>query len=294
MVGFAIPGMYELSQLNFNLLYLLKNREECFYPNIKIEAVYGNPQFCIWDGGRIFCQYKYSSLEEINFVINRYNKEYNIPIRYIFTNPKLEEQHYYDRFCNKIVELGNYYHNEIVINDNNLMFYLKKHYNNYKYISSTTKCIQNKDLLLKELDDDNFYLVCLDYNFNSNLKFLESFTEKQKEKSELLVNAICPPGCQYRKIHYDLNGISHINYGKYYTMSYCGVREESLSNTVKNYKNNLSYKQIVDSYIPLDFYHYKLEGRTWDELTLALTYCDYFVKPEFQKEILLELVKGKY
>ena len=97
-----------------------------FYPNIKIDAVYGNPQFCIWDGGRVFQQYRHGSIEEISFIIDKYNNEYDIPIRYIFTNPLLKEEHYHDRFCNKIVEIGNNYHNEIVINDNNLMFYLKQ------------------------------------------------------------------------------------------------------------------------------------------------------------------------
>ena len=136
MIGFAIPGMYELSQLNFNLLFLLKYKNYYFHSNIKIDAVYGNPQFCIWDGGRVFSQYRHSSLEEINFIIDKYNNKYSIPIRYIFTNPVLKEEHYHDRFCNKMVELGNNYHNEIVVNDDKLMIYLKQYYNNYNFISS--------------------------------------------------------------------------------------------------------------------------------------------------------------
>ena len=294
MIGFAIPGMYELSHLNFNLLYLLKYKNYYFYPNIKIDAVYGNPQFCIWDGGRVFQQYRHGSIEEISFIIDKYNNEYDIPIRYIFTNPLLKEEHYHDRFCNKIVEIGNNYHNEIVINDNNLMFYLKQIYHNYNFISSTTKCIQKKDLLLQELENENFNLVCLDYNFNSNLDFLKTFTEKQKEKSELLVNAICPPGCHHRKEHYNLNGLSHLNYGKTYKMSYCGIQEYPLTNSVKNYKNNLSYDDITNFYEPLGFQHYKLEGRTWDELTLALTYCYYFIKDEFHDEAITYLLNGEY
>ena len=291
MIKYAIPGMYELRQLNFNLLYLLQNNPEYFYDNIQIEIAYGNPQFCIWDGGRIFTEYNHATLEEIESTIYKYNNIYNIPIRYVFTNPVLKEEHFEDRFCNKIMEIGNYYHNEVVCNNDKLMSFLKNKYDNYKFVSSTTKCILNKEELFNEFDKEDYKLVCLDYNFNSNIEFLNSFTEEQKEKTELLINAICPPGCQYRKEHYKLNGLSHLNYGKHYKMRHCGINNGEVSLNVKNYVNNLSYENITQNYEPIGFKHFKLEGRTWNELSLALTYTYYMVKPEYRDEVMVRLLE---
>ena len=58
----------------------------CFYDNVKINAVYGNFPFCIFEGGRIFQTYNQCSLEEVEYIKNKYN-DLNIPIRLIFTSP---------------------------------------------------------------------------------------------------------------------------------------------------------------------------------------------------------------
>ena len=65
MIKYAIPGMYELANLNFKLLDLKTTNPECFYNDIEIEISYGNPQFCIWDGGRVFSSYKQASIDII-------------------------------------------------------------------------------------------------------------------------------------------------------------------------------------------------------------------------------------
>ena len=81
MIKYAIPGMYELANLNFKLLDLKTTNPECFYNDIEIEISYGNPQFCIWDGGRVVSSYKQASIDIIKNRIDTYNNKYNIPIR---------------------------------------------------------------------------------------------------------------------------------------------------------------------------------------------------------------------
>lgn len=216
MIKYAIPGMYELKDVNFKLLELMKNCKHMFYDDIEVEIVYGNFQFCIWDGGRIFSNYKHTTAEEIAHTLKVYNENFNIPVRYVFTNCALESKHYYNRFCNKIMELGNNYHNEVVLSDENLLDYLQENYTSYKFVSSTTKCLTNFDLAKQELAKDKFKLVCLDYNLNHNIKELEKFTPEEKAKTEFLINAICHPGCVERKDHYYLNSYSHLQRGKRY------------------------------------------------------------------------------
>lgn len=195
MIKYAVPGMYEHATLYFNLLDLMRSQPQYFYDDVEIEVAFGNPQFCVWDGGRIFHHYNQATKEEITDILYTYNNEFNIPARFIFTNCCLTEKDYHNRFGNLLMEWGSYGPNEVVLADDNFMQYLKEKYPNYRYISSTTKCLTSPEQAREELNRKEYDLVCLDYNLNSNIKFLSSLTPEEKEKTELLVNAICAPGC---------------------------------------------------------------------------------------------------
>lgn len=290
MIKYAIPGMYELKDINFKILKMKREHPDFFYDNVDIEYCYGNPQFCIWDGGRIFGKYIHTSANEISSIIDKYNNDFNIPIRYVFTNCALKEEHYKNRFGNILMLLGSKKYNEVVVADDNFMKYLKEHYPSYGFVSSTTKCILDKEEVKKELHKEDYKLVCLDYNLNRNINFLKSFSEEEKNKTELLINSICPPGCAQRKNHYFLNSMSHLNFGRTYKMEYCGITENTFYPEVK--KHHLVYEDLRDIYEPMGFEHFKIEGRTWDNLSIALTYCNYMIKPEYKDYVLMNLVMG--
>ena len=287
MIKYAIPGMYELKETNFKLLKLMQSNKEMFYDDVEIEIVYGNFQFCIWDGGRIFGNYRHTTAEEIVDTLKTYNEKFNIPVRYVFTNCALEPKHYYNRFCNKVMELGDTYHNEVVLSDENLLDYLKENYKSYKFVSSTTKCLTDFNSAKQELAKEKFKLVCLDYNLNHNIKQLKKFTPEEKEKTEFLINAICHPGCVERKDHYYLNSYSHLQRGKKYHMPFCNIKQGGLHPDTR--KHHLTYNDIKNIYAPLGFEHFKIEGRTWDALSLSLTYANYMVKPEYRDQFILAM-----
>ena len=184
MINYIIPGLYEHFNLNKAFIAYLKNNPKEQIEDTKINAVFGNFQFCIWDGGRIFDEYKQTTIEEIDKIFSYYTNE-NIVSRLIFTNNQLKEEDYYDRFCNLILTIGQDYNVEIVVADDNLREYIQNKYPNYQFISSTTKCITNFDLLKKEINDPNYKMVCLDYNLNHNKKLL-NFSLEEKEKTEFL------------------------------------------------------------------------------------------------------------
>lgn len=284
MINYIIPGAFELYDINFKILNLFKTRKELFYDNINISAVYGNPQFCIWDGGRIFKDYNYMDLNEVKKIINTYNNDFNIPIRYVFTNNILKKEHYDDRFCNLLMKSGSNYNNEVVIADDDFMYFLKNKYPTYNFISSTTKCLMNKDEIKEELNKDYYKMVCLDYNLNFNLNFLKNLSEKEKEKVEFLINPICPSACKHRKDHYFLNSVFSLNYGKKYRMEYCPIKGNTFLKETK--KNHLTYDKIIENYEPLGFKNFKIEGRTWSSLDLILTYCEYMIKPEYYTYVI--------
>lgn len=285
MVNFIIPGMYELNKLNINLLTAMQTAPELFAENTKIGAVFGSFQFNIWDGGRIFQSYKQASKEDIEFLQKIYNEQFKVPMRFVFTNNQITEEDCYDRFNNLILTICQNDLNEIVISSPLLYDYIKTEYPQYKFISSTTKNIINPEKALEEIKDDKYSMVCLDYNLNKNWTFLNSIPEEYKPKTEFLINAICPSGCKTRKIHYKLNSIYSLNYGKEYPLSTCEIFTNTLDPILEK-GNNLSRKDIYEKYYKAGFTNFKIEGRTLSPLEVSLNYAKYFFKPEYSSYLI--------
>lgn len=278
--NFILPGMYEHAGLNLAFIKLMREHPEYFYPEASIGAVYGNFQFCIFDGGRIFNQYRHTNREEVEHLVNLYNK-YNIPVRLVFTNPMIKKEHFQNRFGQMILEICHNGKNEIVVNDEEFEQYLRNKYPNFQYISSTTKCLNTPNLFKLELDKD-YKMICLDYNLNKNWKMLNDIDKNYRNKCEFLVNAICPPGCPNRKEHYRLNGLFSLNYGRYYSTQNCPIRYDTLHPMQCASHNNLTPDDIYNTYLPQGFENFKLEGRTLGVLENLCNYVKYMVKPEYQ------------
>lgn len=284
-INFILPGLYELSDLNFNFLNLFFKHREYFLDNVNISAVYGNFQFCIWDGGRIFSNYKHTDAETIEKIKNIYNKDFNVPVRLVCTNTELNEYDCYDRFGNTILTLCENNMNEIVVNSPILEKYVRENYPKYSFISSTTKCL-NKENFKEELNKD-YKMICLDYNLNHNFDLLDNLSIEEKDKCEFLINAICPPGCPNRKEHYKLNSLYHLNYCKKYHID-CGIKDNTLSN--QKITNNISPEEILNIYSKKGFKYFKIEGRTLSKIENACNYVKYMIKPEYQLYVLTQFI----
>lgn len=290
MIKYIIPGFYEHFYLNIALIKLKETNPEFFYDDVDIYCSYGNFQWCLWDGGRIFYNTKQASKESIEYIYNTY-KELNIPIRFIFTNNQLKETDFYDRFCNLCLELCEDEKTEIVLANDKLEEYIREKYPKYKnFISSTTKCITSLSSLKEELSNTNHFLTCFDYNLNRNPEIF-NLTQEEKDKSEMLCNAICGPGCPHRKEHYRLNSLYSLSYGQKYQMKQCYIKYPLFSPEWYGYKNNLYYSDLQE-YNKQGFSYFKLEGRTWDSKTMASMYCLYMIKSEHYLQFLnLLLIK---
>lgn len=289
--NFVIPGLYEHYKLNFYFVNLFKQHPEYFLDNINISAIYGNFSFCTWDGGRIFSQQSYANREQIESLKHLYNDVFQLPMRFIFTNKLIESRDLYDRFNNLILEICNNTLNEVVVNSPLLEQYIRKTYPNYSIISSTTKCITNPNEIIKELKNNNFKYVCLDYNFNKNYNFLESIPDELKSKVELLINPICGAGCKNRANHYSLNSMYALSYGKPYPLSNCKVNKEG---TIYPFENNtviITPEDIEQYYIKHEFCNYKLEGRSFTKPYMILNLVNWMIKKEYQFYVLSILFK---
>ena len=281
-INYILPGMYENYKLNIGIGYFLKEHPEYFYDNVNINAFYGNFQFCSWDGGRVFEEYHYATKEFIEKLKNIYNDDLKIPVRFVFTNNQIDEKICYDKYNNLVLNIFDNGMNEIAIASDILLNYIRTNYPSYSFISSTTKCIVNGDVLKNELQNDNYKLICLDYNMNKASYFLNNLPKELKDKTEFLVNAICPPGCPNRKEHYYLNSLFSSSYGKNYGMKDCEIYTELL---IHKSKNNFSMDEIFE-YEKNGFSYFKIEGRTHDAFSMMLEYMKYMVKPEYQLEVI--------
>lgn len=290
-IGFAIPGLYENFNINKILLDIKNKYSECFY-DVNIDAVYGNFQFCIWDGGRIFTQPKHATIEQIETIQKCINDTYNLPLRFIYTNNQIQQKHLSDHFCNLVTEMCENSLNEIVINSPILEEYLRKKYPKYKIISSTTKCLKDKNLIYKELNN-NYYKICLDYNLNHDFTFLDNLSNQEKEKIEFLINPICGANCLNREKHYKLNSIYSLTYGKNYQLDFCNIPGKITYPYQPEVRNEITINEIFTIYKKMNFTNYKIEGRTFNPL-LHLQMClKYLAKPEYQSYII-ELIHNQY
>lgn len=290
MKHFILPNMYENYELNWRLLDIMRDFPEAFQEDTDVYACYGNFQFCVWDGGRTFSNYNnQASQERIKEVLDGY-KNRGIKIRFIFTNPVLEEKHFTDHYCNFILQMAQDYDIELVVNSLHLKGYIEKKYPNYKFVSSTTKCITDFSRLKGELSDESYEMVCLDYNLNNSEQIFK-LPPEAIAKAELLCNAICGPACPYRKEHYRLNGICSLQCGKRYPIEGCLIQQNTLHPITCGYNTHISPQDINEKFAPAGFQYFKLEGRTLSASENALNYAKYLAKPEYVMWVANELCK---
>lgn len=283
-IYFNLPGLYFKKEITTRFLYYLRDYPDRRIPNTEVGAIYDSIPYCLWNGGRIFLKYPQATqedLEDINYI---FAQEFHKPIRLIFTNGYIQEKHLKDTFCNLVTDYFHNENNEVVVNSPLLEQYLRENYPKYKIISSTTKCMKNWDLVHEELAKD-YYQVCLDYNLNHNLKQLKNFSEKEKEKTEFLINAICNPGCPHRAEHYKLNSIATLNYNQFFRIE-CSLP----TNTLGTNTTHISPEEIETIYAPLGFKNYKIEGRTLCDLEVLCNYVKFMIKPEHQLSTIVELL----
>lgn len=284
MINFYLPNF---SQHNFKILntYFIKkinNSPEYFYDNIKIGAVYGTFPGVIWNGGRTITGS--SSVNDICDTVLHY-ENLKVPIRFTYTNTLIEEKHLDDIYANIVTTLAENGKNEILVNSSILEKYLRENYPNYKYLSSTTKCLLKKEDIIKE--SENYYLTVLDYRKNIDFNFLESLSNP--EKYEILINAYCHPKCVNRQEHYNI--LSKAQIDGIMNDFPCNVKKNNFFEALENFDTVIKVEDLYTVYTNMGFKHFKIEGRTNHIIDVIESYIYYMVKPEYHNKIRYEVLK---
>ena len=290
MITFSLPGLWENYDVLIATLKIHQEHPEMFIDNLTF-IPYGVFPYSIWSGGRPFNilnnQY-YPSKEDIQQLCYIYNQIFKVPMRFIFTNNSLEKKDCYDRFNNLILEICNNPINEIVTTSPILEDYLQTKYPNYKLVSSTTKCIIDKNKVINELNNSKYYQVCLDYNLNQDKTFLFNLSNDLKNKIELLVNACCIKGCLQRLEHYKYISLQNLYYNKLNIKNPINCYNLTTS-LLPSSSLNLIQPNELQEYINNNITHFKLEGRAKLKEEVAMQLAKYLIKPELQFGFLFML-----
>lgn len=284
MVNFVLPGFDLYKGLNSTLITLMKDKSYLFYDDIKVYALYDCFNNQKWNGGRV--RLGIHDISSIKSIINYFNS-LDVKLRFTYTNSLLTEDLYRNHYCNIVTGLANNGFNEICVYDFKLMEYIKKWYDGYKWILSTTACIQSKAKIEEMLEKFDF--VVLDYRLNSNRDVLSKLSNR--DRAEILLNESCSPRCNCREMHYRWESKSQIE-GKPCTFVCKNPNMGSIFFSSKKYSTFVTVEDLYEWFVPNGYYYFKIMGRGISELDVIESYVYYMVKPEYRDEVRLSLIES--
>lgn len=284
---YHLPGLFEFYELYKLFLPLFYKHREYFYEWCDIGSIYGAPLDCIWGGGRV------GFGDNNPYDVLALMKEYGISSRLTFSNSLLEEEHLGDKRCNRLCSMFNEndkIRNGVIIHSDLLLNYLKKNYENLYFVSSTTKVLTEYNDFLDEVNRDDFLYVVPDFRLNKALGKLSILPDDKKKKVEFLCNECCYIGCFDRKNCYENVSRKSLlqNCSDHVCVSQDAKEGYRFSKAMKN-PAFIGVGDIINTYIPLGFTNFKIEGRGLGSALVLEFILYYMTKPEYQINVREEI-----
>ena len=275
---YHLPGLFEFYELYRAFLPLFREHREYFHGWCDIGSIYGAPADCIWGGGRV--GFGDNDPREVLALM----QEYGISARLTFSNSLLRKEHLSDKQCNRLCTLFNEQGgNGVIVHSDLLLEYLKGHYPDLYFVSSTTKVLTDFRQFLNEVNRDDFRYVVPDFRLNKAFDKLNSLTNTQKDKVEFLCNECCWFGCTDRKKCYET--VSRKNLGESCGDHHCiapGGNEGYRFSKAMTNPGFIGVKDIRNRYLPMGFSNFKIEGRGLGSALILEFLLYYMTKPEYQ------------
>ena len=276
-----LPGLFEFYELYRVFLPLYREHREYFYDWCDIGSIYGAPADCVWGGGRV--GFGDSSPYDVLALM----KDYGISVRLTFSNSLLREEHLSDKTCNHLCSLFQEQGGSgVIVHSDLLLNYLKEHYPNLYFVSSTTKVLTDLRQFLEEVNREEFRYVVPDFRLNKAFDKLSALTQGQKDKVEFLCNECCWFGCKDRKACYE--NVSRKNLGEscpdYPCAAPDGKEDYRFSRAMTN-PGFIGIMDIQNVYLPMGFSNFKIEGRGLGSALILEFLLYYMTKPEYQLQV---------
>ena len=275
---YHLPGLFEFYELYRMFLPLFREHREYFYDWCDIGSIYGAPADCLWGGGRV--GFGENDPKEVLELL----REYGISARLTFSNSMLREEHLSDKKCNRLCTLFNADsgpQNGVIVHSDLLLDYLKEHYPNLYFVSSTTKVLTSFSQFKAEVEREEFRFVVPDFRLNRAFDALRTLTKSQKDKVEFLCNECCWFCCKDRKKCYET--VSRKNLGER-AEHRCSAPEGNEGYRFSKAMQNPGFIGIDDIqkvYLPMGFSHFKIEGRGLGSALILEFLLYYMTKPAY-------------
>ena len=284
---YHLPGLFEFYELYSALLPLWREHRAYFYDWCEIGSIYGAPADCLWGGGRVgFGHARPADVLTLT-------REYGVSARLTFSNSLIRPEHLSDKKCNALCALferGGGAQNGVIVASDLLLDHLAAAYPGFYFVSSTTKVLTGFDQLKRELDRPAFRYVVPDFRLNKALDRLNTLSEAQKRKVELLCNECCWFDCPDRKACYE--NVSRKNLGEpcedHVCLSPDAARGYRFSDAMRN-PAFIGIGDILNTYLPGGFDQFKIEGRSLGSAVVLEMLLYYMVKPEYQLNVREEI-----
>lgn len=279
---YHLPGLFEFYELYSLFLPLFRTHKEYFYDWCDIASVYGAPADCLWGGGRAgFGDAK--SCDVLSLL-----SDLGISARLTFSNSLLTAEHLSDKKCNALCcEFAKAKTpSGVIVYSDLLADYLKREYPELYLVSSTTKVLTDFADFQSELERADFKYVVPDFRLNKSFEKLKTLSDEQKDKVEFLCNECCNFACKDRKACYE--NVSRKNLGEEVAEHKCTSPKASEGYRFSLAKKNrgfISVQDIQNTYLPLGFSNFKIEGRGLGSAIVLEFLLYYLVKPDFQLEV---------
>ena len=277
---YHLPGLFEFYELYAAFLPLYRAHREYFYDWCEIGSIYGAPADCLWGGGRV------SSGTCGAQSVLALTQKFGISARLTFSNSLLREEHLKDKTCNELCRLfedTGGVQNGVIVHSELLLEYLKANYPRLYLVSSTTKVLTRFPQLQRELERPEFSCVVPDFRLNKAFPQLGALPQALKDKVEFLCNECCWFGCKDRRACYE--AVSRKNLGEAAPEHHCSAPDAESGYRFSRVMENpgfLGIKDIQNTYLPMGFSNFKIEGRGLGSALILEFLLYYLTKPEYQ------------
>lgn len=285
MINYNCPDFYNAYQIYSYLVELKLLHPYAFYDDVQINSIFGCFPSAIWNGGSYLLSGSITQ-DIMKNMIKLYNEAMELPIRFTFTNPLIDEKQCYDTYCNLIVENAHNGKNEILVVSPILEEYLRKNYPNYKYIRSII-ANNNENFF----NSEKYHMIVMPRNHNNDWNYLDTIPNDIRNKVEFLCNDPCPDNCPRLKSHYLDFAHAQLNY-EYHEACRCSMTKEKGAfpyNFAKQQKSYISRDIILNNYLPKGFNQFKLSGRG-DNGVIINFVVEHLIKPEYQLDVRIDLI----
>jgi len=283
---YHLPGLFEFYDFYKVFLPLWREHREWFYDWCHIASIYGAPGDCLWGGGR--AAFGDADAADVISLMN----DYGISPRLTFSNSLLRTEHLSDKKCNGLCSAFGKTNvaSGVVVHSDLLAKYLIARFPALYLVSSTTKVLTDFSDFEKELKRPEFKYVVPDFRLNKSFDKLSQLHQAEKDKVEFLCNECCNMNCPDRKACYE--NVSQKNLGEIVASHKCrqpgSERGYRFSLAMKN-PAFISLENIRETYLPLGFSNFKIEGRGLGSALLLEFILYYMTKPKHHLEVREEI-----